>query len=41
MRPYLTIILSFFILILQAQKQTPTQYIDRYKELAVIEMHRS
>lgn len=41
MRPYLTIIFSFFILILQAQKQTPTQYIDRYKELAVIEMHRS
>ena len=41
MRPSLTIILSFLILILQAQKQTPTQYIDRYKELAIIEMHRS
>jgi LysM repeat protein len=41
MRPSLTIILSFLILILHAQKQTPTQYIDRYKELAIIEMHRS
>ena len=41
MRPSLTIILSFFILILQAQKQTPNEYINRYKELAVIEMHRS
>ena len=41
MRPSLTILLSFLILILHAQKQTPTQYIDRYKELAIIEMHRS
>jgi LysM repeat protein len=41
MRPSLTIILSFLILILHAQKQTPTQYIDRYKELAIIEMYRS
>ena len=41
MRPSLTILLSFLILILNAQKQTPTQYIDRYKELAIIEMHRS
>ena len=41
MRSSLSILLCFVILILQAQKQTPTQYIERYKELAVIEMHRS
>ena len=41
MRSSLSILLCFVILILQAQKQTPTQYIERYKDLAVIEMHRS
>ena len=41
MRSSLTLLLCFVILIVQAQKQTPTQYIERYKELAVIEMHRS
>lgn len=35
---YITSFISFSLL---AQKQTPQEYIDKYKELAVVEMHRS
>ncbi|MDB4107595.1 LysM peptidoglycan-binding domain-containing protein [Bacteroidia bacterium] len=39
---FLHIILSFSITLgVFAQKQTPKEYIEKYKDLAVIEMHRS
>ena len=41
MRKYSFALLSLVFLSGFPQKQSPQQYIDKYKDLAVIEMHRS
>ena len=41
MRIFILTTLSLLLQFAFAQKQTPTDYIEKYKELAIIEMHRS
>ena len=41
MRLSIVFITTFCSLSLLAQKQTPQEYIDKYKDLAIVEMHRS
>ncbi len=41
MRSTIVLITTFISFSLFAQKQTPQEYIDRYKDMAIIEMHRS
>jgi len=41
LKSYLSILFTLAVPCSFAQKQTPNQYIEKYKELAIIEMHRS